>query len=378
MNIPLSIPHLQGNEWKYIKECLDTNWVSSVGSYVNRFEEIVSDYTGIKHAIACSSGTAALHIALLLAGVQPADLVLIPNLTFVATANAVQYTQASPILIDIEEQSWQLDLTLLLKFLEKECRIISGQCIHRASQKRIAAIMPVHILGNLGDMATLIDLANEWHLAIVEDATEALGSFYKGKHAGSFGVLSALSFNGNKIITTGGGGMILTNNTELATQAKHLTTQAKASSSEYYHDRVGYNYRLSNILAAMGVAQMEQFEEYRKRKQQFAKAYREAFQIIKQIRVQTIQKEVQPNHWLNTLYVPDKAQLLKHLKKNHIQARPLWQPMNRLPMYKDCLYVHKADISNDLYEHCVSIPSSIGMSSEQQQYVIETILRFYK
>lgn len=241
--IPLSVPNLNGNEWKYIKECLDTNWVSSVGSYVDKFEKSLVDFTGAKYAVSTVNGSAALHISMLLAGVQQNDYVIIPNVTFIASANTVTYLKASPILIDIDVDTWQMDLNLLEEFLSKETEVKNNACHYKKNNRIIRCIMPVHVLGNMCDMDKLIDIAGRFCLTIVEDATESLGSYYKEKHSGTFGLFGCISFNGNKIITTGGGGMILTNDETLAKKAKHLTTQAKSDSFEYLHDEIGYNYR---------------------------------------------------------------------------------------------------------------------------------------
>jgi perosamine synthetase len=262
--IPLSVPNLAGNEWKYIKECLDTNWVSSVGSYVDRFELLLAEFTGAQYAVATSSGTTALHLSLLLAGVQPGDRVLVPNLTFVASANAVRHAGAEPIFVDVDAGTWQMDLDLVENYLGSE-----------QNRARVSAIMPVHVLGNMVDMKRLLALAARYELPVIEDATESLGTTLGGSAAGTFGLVGCLSFNGNKIITTGGGGMILTNDQSLAQRAKHLSTQAKADPIEFYHDEVGYNYRLVNVLAAMGVAQMEQLPGFLARKAEISAFYKQ-------------------------------------------------------------------------------------------------------
>lgn len=372
--IPLSVPNLSGNEWKYIKECLDTNWVSSVGSYVSLFEKKVAEFCGVRHAIATSNGTAALHVSLLLAGVRQDELVLAPNITFVAPLNAIKYIGANPILIDIDESTWQMDLSLLKAFLEKETSLSGNKCIHKGTGKRIAAIMPVHVLGNMCDMDHLGQIAAEYHLDIVEDATEALGSYYKGRHSGSFGKFGCLSFNGNKIITTGGGGMILTDNDELARQAKHITTQAKSRPDEYYHDEVGYNYRLVNILAAMGVAQMEQLPGFLQRKKEVAGAYNEAFKNIEGFCPQQVTPHVQANYWLYTAKVPNQAAVRKFLQGNGLEVRPFWVPMNQLPAFRDNIYFQKNDVSDKVYQSCLSFPCSTGINDEE----VATVIRLMK
>jgi len=375
--IPLSVPNLAGNEWKYIKECLDTNWVSSVGSYVSQFEEKVAEFCKVKKAIATSNGTSALHLSLMLAGVARNDLVILPNITFVAPANAIKYLGADPVLIDVDVETWQIDLDLLSKFLESTTSIVSDQCIHKKSGKKISAILPVHVLGNMCDMDILMQLAAHYHIPIVEDSSEALGSYYREKHAGSFGLLGCLSFNGNKIITTGGGGMILCDDEELAKKAKHLTTQSKASSTEYYHDEIGYNYRLVNILAAMGVAQMEQLDGFLKRKRQITNTYNDFFKNVPGTLPQKISTEVITNHWLYTIMVPSQPDVRKYLIENGVEVRPLWVPMNRLPAFINDTYISENDISYKLYKACLSLPCSTGLTNEEQLKVIDLLRRFY-
>jgi perosamine synthetase len=375
--IPLSVPNLSGNEWKYIKDCLDTNWVSSVGSYVTLFETKVAEFCGVKKAIATSNGTSALHISLLLSGVKSGDLVIIPNITFVAPTNVIKYVGADPVLIDVDEQTWQMDLNLLENFLSNQTQLKGNQCIHKTSGKRIAAIVPVHVLGNLCDMDRLLQLALQYSLPVVEDSTEALGSYYKGRHGGSMGKFGCLSFNGNKILTTGGGGMILTNDEELGRMAKHLTTQAKADPNEYYHDEVGYNYRLVNILAAMGVAQMEQLPAFLKRKVEITNKYNEVFRNIEGAANQKITERVQANNWLYTVRVPNQPGLRKHLWNNQVEVRPFWVPMNQLPAFKDAVYFQTDDVSDRVYRNCLSLPCSTGLTEEDQEKVIKLIKEFY-
>lgn len=376
--IPLSVPNLSGNEWQYVKDCLDTNWVSSVGSYVNKFEEITAKYTGVKYAIATSNGTAALHIALILAGVGPNDLVIVPNLTFVASVNAIKYTGAQPILVDVDSDTWQMDLDILEEFLSKKTTIAHGQLVLTSTNQPIKAIMPVHILGNMNDMIRLQKIAESYHIAIVEDSTEALGSYQGGKHAGTFGLLGTLSYNGNKLITTGGGGMILTNNENLAKRAKHLTTTAKADSNEYYHDEIGYNYRLVNILAALGVAQMEQLPSFLKRKKEIDDFYRRTLSVVDGVEFQKVKKDTKPNNWLFTAKFPNAKELLKVLNEYKVMARPFWIPMNQLPANESDLYVHSYNNSNGVYQNCISLPCSSGIKEFELEQVLNIILKFYK
>lgn len=370
--IPLSIPHLNGNEWKYIKDCLDTNWISSVGSYVTAFEEKVAAFVGAKYGVATSNGTAALHISLLLAGVENDDYVIAPNITFIASINSIKYCNADPILIDVDASTWQMDLDVLEDFLANQTILKKDGLYLKSDNRRIKAIMPVHVLGNMVDMKRFMDIVQTYHLEVVEDATEALGSYYDGQHAGTFGKFGCFSFNGNKIITTGGGGVIVTNDEVLAKKAKHLTTQAKADRMEYIHDEIGYNYRLVNVLAAMGVAQMEQLSDILKRKQEIADFY---YQHLKNdhIDFQEITSNVDTNQWLFTIKTMQQKVLLKSLNENAIQARPFWKPMNQLRMFKNDLYIQQKDISNEVYQNCLSIPCSAGITTEELSTVVRVI-----
>jgi perosamine synthetase len=375
--IPLSVPNLAGNEWQYIKDCLDTSWVSSVGAYVNQFEQITAQYTGAKYAVATSNGTSAIHVALMLAGVQTGDLVIAPNITFVASINAIKYTGANPILMDIDPNTWQMDLDLLEDFLEKNTYCVDQQTFSNSTQQRIKAILPVHVLGNMCDMDRLMALAKAYHLAVVEDSTEALGSTFKSQHAGTFGLLGTLSYNGNKLITTGGGGMILTNDEALAKRAKYLTTQAKAKADEYYHDEVGYNFRLVNILAAMGVAQMEQLSGFLERKKAIAAFYNQQLAHIEGFANQKVIKNVLPNYWLYTVKLPKAKALIAHLKENKIEARPFWVPMNQLPFCEQDQYISQHDNASQVYQNCLSLPCSTNITDQELQTVVDQIIRFY-
>jgi perosamine synthetase len=375
--IPLSVPNLSGNEWEYIKDCLDTNWVSATGGYVNRFEKLVAEYTDTRFAVAVSSGTTALHVSLLLANVEQNDLVITNNLTFVATANAIKYLKADPILVDITPDTWQIDTEIIREFLERDCYLKDNTCFHRKTNRRVKAILPVHVLGNMADMVTLGALAEQYHLTIVEDAAESLGSLYQGKHAGNWGAMATLSFNGNKIITTGGGGMILTNDEALAKKAKHLTTQAKASAFDYFHDDLGYNYRLVNILAAMGVAQMEQLSLFVQRKRQIAETYNPILAKIQGCEVQKINPDVYCNHWQYVGLFPDKPLLINYLQKHQIEVRPLWIPINELPIFKNDLYLTNNQVAKNVSERGLMLPCSTSISEEELETVTSLIESFY-
>ena len=381
--IPLSVPYVEGNEWEYVKKCLDTGWISSAGAYVNSFEDKVKDFVGAKYGIACMNGTAGLHIAQVLLDIGEGDHVLAPNITFVATLNAIKYSGATPILIDIDANNWQMDLDLLRTFLEKETEKrmdVNGHVysFYKKSGKPIKAIMPVHVLGNIGDVDTLLEITKEFNLEIIEDSTESLGSTYKGRHTGTYGEIGVFSFNGNKIISTGGGGVIVTNDKAIAERAKHITTTAKTSSLDYIHDEVGYNYRLVNVLAAIGVAQMEVLPEILDKKRNMDSFYRNNLQGVGDIQFQEVLSDVAPNCWLFTFRTSKMRGLLKYLNDNGVQSRPFWMPMNQLKMFKDAPYFSHNDISSQIYDSCISIPSSAGITEEQLQITVNTIKEFYK
>jgi perosamine synthetase len=373
----LSGPNIAGNEWKYVKDCLDTGWVSSVGSYVTQFENMVAEFAGTRFGVATSNGTAALHIALMLAGVGQDDYVIVPNVTFVATINSIRYTGASPILMDVEKGGWQMDLDLLEEFLENETDEKNGELIYIKDGRIIRCIMPVHVLGNTLNIERLLKIAKEYKLKVVEDATESLGTYYNGKHTGSFGIMGCFSFNGNKIITTGGGGVLVTDDEELAKKAKHLTTQAKSDPFQYVHDEVGYNYRLVNVLAAMGVAQMELLPSFIRRKKEINTFYRENITGIGDISFQKIEPEVDCNMWLFTIMSENQKKVLKVLNDNQMQSRPFWVPMNQLKMFRSDIYYNKEDNSDYLYKRCLSIPCSTNIKDEEMQSVVNKIQSVY-
>jgi perosamine synthetase len=373
----LSGPNMGGNELKYVTECIETGWVSSVGSYVDKFEKMTAEFAGTRFAVATSSGTTALHICLVLMNVQPDEYVIAPNITFIATLNAIKYTGASPILIDTDPGNWQMDLDLLESFLAEETELREGVCYRMADNRRIRVLMPVHVLGNIGDMDRMKAIAAKHHLTIIEDSTEALGSYYKGKHAGSFGLMGTFSYNGNKIITTGGGGMIVTDDEALAKKAKHLTTQAKSDYFEYIHDEIGYNYRLVNVAAAMGVAQMEQLPRFLTRKKEIITFYKNALSGVGDISFQEVSADVQPNWWLPTIKTTQQRAVLKLLNEHKMQSRPFWVPMNQLRMFANDLYINRNDQSNYVYQHCLSIPCSTNITDAELEGVVQKIKEAY-
>ena len=378
INIPLSVPEIKGNEWDYVKECLDTNWVSYVGHYVNKFEEVMADYVGVQYAVATSSGTAALHTALLVAGIQQNDEVLVSTLTFVAPVNAIRYVGAWPVFIDSEPKYWQMDPNKVVDFLNQECRWNNGKLYNKLTGRQIKAILPVHILGHPVDMNPIVEIARKFNLTVIEDAAESIGAKYHEKLVGDLGDISCISFNGNKVVTTGGGGVILTNNEKLAVRAKHLTTQAKQDSLEYVHDEIGYNYRMNNIAAAIGVAQMEQLDSFIDKKRQIASTYSKGLQDLLDCSLMEEAKYAFSTFWLYTLLVSnsiaqnDSRKVIRELQEFGIQSRPLWCPAHRQKMYRDCVY-YGADCADRIYALGVQLPSSVGLQIEEQEYVIETI-----
>ena len=373
--IPLSEPEISGNEWKYIKDCLDTGWVSSVGSYVAKFENMVADYVGIKYAIATVNGTAALHVGLIVCGVKPDDEVIVPTLTFIASVNVVRYCNANPVFMDCDPYTLCIDVQKVIDFLKKECESRSGgYTYNKNTGRRIKAIIPVHILGHPTDMEPLSEVCKEYNIDVIEDATESLGSEYKGKKTGSFGKIGCLSFNGNKIITTGGGGMVVTDDENLAKRVRHLTTQANRDSFEYDHDEIGYNYRLTNIQAAMGVAQMESLREYIEIKRKNATAYKVLLSDIRDVEFLWEKDWTRSNFWFYTIKVPKeyKNPLIEHLLSRNIQVRPIWKLIHTLPMYKDyqTYVIHNAV---EAYEGCINLPCSVNLKSEEIKLVVENI-----
>lgn len=377
--IPLCAPHISGRAWDYVRECLDSGWVSSVGPFVERFEQAVADYVGVKHAVAVASGTAALHTALIAAGVGPEDEVLVPAMTFIATANAIRYTGAYPVFIDVDAQHWQLCPDRLAEFLSSECCWSGGFLRNKVTQRLVKAILPVHILGHPADMDPILELADRFGLIVIEDAAEALGAKYKGKHVGTLGQIGCLSFNGNKLITCGGGGMLLTNDAKIASFARYLTTQAKDDPIEYVHSHVGYNYRLTNLQAALGLSQLEQIAGFIAAKRRITAAYLAALAGTPGISSQRQAEWAFSTCWLFTAevdphtYGATSRDLLARLQQRGIQARPLWQPLHRSPSMKK-LPDRNCPVADRLHERCLSLPSSVGLKSEEQQRVVDAIV----
>ncbi len=378
--IPLCVPVIQGNEWTYVKDCLDTGWVSSVGNYVDKFEAQVAQAAGTPYAVAVATGTAALHIALLVAGVEADDEVLISTLTFIAPANAIRYCGAHPIFVDAEPRYWQMDVQRVADFLQEDCTFINGEVRNKATGRRVKAIVPVDILGHPVDMQPLLALAEQYHLVIVEDSTESLGATYYQKPVGSLSHIACYSFNGNKLITTGGGGMIVTHNAAWAKRAKYLTTQAKDDPLEYEHGEVGYNYRLTNIQAALGCAQMEQLPEYLAAKRRIAATYNEALGTMPGITGFPQAPYAESARWMYTLLIDDSItgihsrDVLHLLEKERIQTRPLWQPLHLSKAFPGA-QVLGGQVAEKLNQQGLSLPCSVNLSSDNQETVIDAVIR---
>ena len=376
--IPLAVPNLGGNELNYVKQCLDTNFVSSVGPFVERFEKRVAQFVGVQHGISCVSGTAALHISCLVCGVQQGDEVLMPALTFIAPANAVTYCGAQPVFLDSTRDNLGLDPSALETFLQNNTdRDADGSLRNQVSRRRIAAVIVVHTFGHPAKMDTLAKICKRYDLPLIEDAAESLGSCYRGQQTGALSTIGALSFNGNKIITTGGGGMVVTNDAQLAKHAYHLTTQAKSDAVHYEHDEVGYNYRLSNVLAAIGVAQMERLDQHLERKRTIAQHYAKRLAKLPHCQIFEEQSDVRSNYWLNLLLVPptQKEALLAHLIKNGIMARPIWRLINQQPMYRKC-EARSLPVAEAIYDSGLSLPSSVTLSDSEIDRICTTIQDF--
>jgi perosamine synthetase len=360
--IPLHEPIFKGNEKKYVADCIETGWVSSVGKYVDKFERLLAEFTGVKRAVAVVNGTAALHIALKIVGVQPNDEVLIPSLTFVATGNAVVYCGAVPHFVDVSKTTLGIDPFKLEDYLKDIAIVKNNVCVNKQTGKIIRAIVPMHTFGHPVDLDPLLDICERWNLIMVEDAAESLGSYYKGIHTGNFGKASAMSFNGNKIITTGGGGAILTNDEKLADYAKHLTTTAKLPHRwKYEHDEIGYNYRMPNINAALGCAQLEHLEDFIEKKRQLVNKYEQLIEGYDGIKLFKEAEFAKSNYWLQTLLFDEKMydidQVLETLNNHNVMSRPAWKPLHLLNPFQN---YPKSDLSvtEQLQYQIVNVPSS--------------------
>lgn len=379
--IPLSVPNLKGKELDYITNAVETEWVSSGGPYVNDFEEKMAAYTGAKGAVSCQNGTAGLHIALQLCGVARGDEVVVPTLTFIAAVNPVKYIGAEPIFMDCDD-SLTIDTKKMAEFFENQCVFSNGKLTNRSTKRQIKVILPVHVFGNMADMQRIMDIAAQYKLKVVEDATEALGTYYiagkyKGKHAGTIGDIGVYSFNGNKIITTGGGGMMVSDNPVYLKKAKHLTTQAKSDELYFIHDEIGYNYRLTNLQAAMGLAQLEQLEQFIATKRANYEYYKKAFEQIDGLTILDFKDDIRPNYWFYALYcgkeyAMSRDEIIQYLASKKIQSRPVWGLINEQKPYADS-QAYKIEKAADYLKHILNIPCSSNLSREDAAYVVDCL-----
>lgn len=361
--VPLHAPIFEGNEEKYLVDCVRSSFVSSVGEYVTKFEATLAEYTGAKYAVVCVNGTAALHVCLILSGVVRDDEVLMPAMTFIATANAVSYIGAVPHFVDVDEATLGIDPVKLEHYLADISEMKNGECFNKQTGKKIKAIVPMHTFGHAVDMDALNAVAQKFNIEVVEDAAESLGTFYKGKHTGRSSKLAAISFNGNKIITTGGGGAILTDDEELAKLAKHITTTAKNPHKwEFNHDMIGFNYRMPALNAALGLAQIEQMEKFVSQKRDLAKRYSEAFKDMEEIEFFEEAEFCKSNYWLNTIIIKKgyenlRDEILEKTNASGIMTRPVWTLLNKLEMFKHCPKMN-LEVSESLEKRIINIPSS--------------------
>ncbi len=376
--IPLCVPELSGNEWTYVRECLDTNWVSSAGPFVSRFEQSLASYVGADHAVATVNGTSALHVALLVAGVKPDDEVILPALSFIAPANAVRYAGGWPVFMDVEAEHWQIDPQKTADFVNRECDWKNGELRNRNTGRKVSALLPVHILGHPVDLDPLLEIARKFGLALIEDATESLGATYKGQRLGQTSDIACFSFNGNKLITTGGGGMIVTSQRSWADQARYLTTQAKDNPIEYIHNEVGFNYRLTNLQAAVGCAQVERLDEFLARKRHIAQEYNNSLLDLPGVSTMKEASWAMSACWLHTLlinpadYGVDRVELSRLLAEKEIQARPLWQPLHRSPAHAGAP-AYYIEVVDEIHRKALSLPSSVGLSEQEMARVVKVI-----
>ncbi len=380
--IPLSVPNLKGNELEYVTDAIKTEWVSTAGPYVSTFETKVAEYVKAPGAVSCQNGTSGLHIALLLTGVTEQDAVLVPTLTFIAAVNPVKYAGATPIFMDCDD-SLCMDPVKVEKFCKEECSFEDGKLIERESGKHIKALLVVHVFGNMADMEALMRIAGEYNLKVIEDATEAIGTYYTqgkyaGKYAGTIGDVGVYSFNGNKIMTTGGGGMIVSSHEAYLKKAKHLTTQAKSDELYFLHDEIGYNYRMTNLQAAIGLAQLEQLERFIEVKTENYKKYKEGFKNMEGLEILGIRPDIRGNHWFYALmcknYKMNRDEMINYLQRNKVQTRPVWGLIHEQIPYRDnrAFEIEKAKY---YWEYIVNIPCSTNLTNEDVQRVIDLIIK---
>ncbi|MBY0206042.1 LegC family aminotransferase [Paenibacillus cucumis (ex Kampfer et al. 2016)] len=379
--IPLSVPNLKGNELEYVSQAVQSEWVSTGGPFVTKFEESVAAYVQAEGAVSCQSGTAGLHIALEVCQVRRDDEVLVPSLTFIAAVNPVRYVGAHPVFMDCDD-SLTISPDKLKEFCEKECSFTDGKLVNKSSNRVIKAIIIVHVFGNMADMVKIMEVASEFNLKVIEDATEALGTYYtsglySGRYAGTIGDIGVYSFNGNKIITTGGGGMIVSNDKNLLRRSKHLTTQAKSDELYYTHDEVGYNYRMTNLQAALGIAQMEQLEQFIETKKRNFELYQEKLYNVTGLHLLEYRDGTRANYWFYALYVKEnypfnRDELMTFLSKNKVQTRPIWGLINnQMPYINNQAYLIERAV--DYLDHIVNIPCSSNLNESDIRYICELL-----
>ena len=380
--IPLSVPNLKGNELKYVIDAVATEWVSTGGAYITRFETELADYLNVESAVACQNGTAGLHLALILAGVERDQEVIVPALTFIATVNPVKYLQAHPVFMDCDD-SLCMDMDKLRTFCETECDFIGGRLINRSTGKHVKAVVVTHVFGNMADMPAAMAIAGEYNLKVIEDAAEALGSYflegrYQGKHAGTIADIGVYSFNGNKIITTGGGGMLVSKDTGLLKRAKYLSTQAKDDAANFIHNEVGYNYRMTNLQAAMGVAQLEQLEHFISVKTENFNLYKRCVNNnLNGLKMLDFRDDIRPNCWFYSLYIADpgkysRQKIMKHLADHNIQARPVWGLIHEQKPYLTN-QAYRIEKAPDYCSRVVNLPCSSNLSEADVHAVVDEI-----
>ncbi len=379
--IPLSVPNIKGNEIQYVTDALEKEWVSTGGAYIDRFEQEIADYLNVDTAVACQSGTAGLHLALLLAGVTSDDLVIVPTLTFIAAVNPVKYLGAATVFMDCDD-SLCMDMDKLQRFCEMECELKGEKLIHLKTQKHVKAAVVVHVFGNMADMEKAVMIADKYHLVLIEDATEALGSHYTGgpfagRYAGTIGDIGVYSFNGNKIITTGGGGMMVTKDPAWSQRARYLSTQAKDDAVNFIHGDVGYNYRMTNLQAAVGVAQLEKLNDFIAVKKTNYQHYQKGIQLLDGLRLLPFSQAIEPNYWFYSLYIEDlekysKEAIIQTLSENNIQTRPIWGLIHeQKPYQKDIAFDIKK--AKDYHRRIVNLPCSSNLTAGDVDRVLETL-----
>ena len=371
-SIPLCEPVLSGREREYVDDVLRSGWVSSAGPFVNRFEAAFAERLGCAEAVAVASGTAALHLALIASGVEAEDEVLVSSMTFIAPANAVRYVGAWPVFIDADPATWQMDPEIVRSFFRDACERTASGLRNRATGRRVSALLPVHILGHPADMESLMEIAGEFGVRVIEDATESLGAFCRERPAGTIGHVGCFSFNGNKLITSGGGGMVVAQDPDTLRLIRHLSTQAKEPGGEYIHDRIGFNYRLTNLQAALGFAQFEQLDAFLAKKRAIADTYRRELGDVPGVGFQTEAPWARSAWWLFTIQVPESRELIRGLAADGIQARPLWQPMHRSAPHAGT-FALPCPVADRLFERGISLPSSVSLSADDQRRVCDTL-----